>query len=57
MKSRRIPLSAFLLLLSTTAFAQSSAHKMDVPKTPAPKSQAQKSFEILKSLAGEWEGP
>ncbi len=56
MKFRCIPLSAILLLLSTTAFAQ-SAHKTDVPKTPAPKSDAQRSFEILKSLAGEWEGP
>jgi hypothetical protein len=57
MKSHCVTLSAVLLLLSTTAFAQSDAHKMDVPKTPAPKSEAQRSFEIMKSLAGEWEGP
>ena len=56
MKSRFINLSAVLLLLSTTTFAQ-SAHKMDAPKTPASKSDALKSFETMKSLAGEWEGP
>jgi hypothetical protein len=57
MKSRCLTLSAVLLLLSTPAFAQSDAHKMDGPKTSAPKSDAQRSFEILKSLAGDWEGP
>ena len=57
MKPRLISLSAVLLLLSTTAFAQSAAHKMDAPKTRASKSDAQKSFETMKSLAGDWEGP
>lgn len=57
MTSRCITLSAVLLLLSTVAFAQSDAHKMDAPKTPAPTSEAQRSFETMKSLAGEWEGP
>jgi hypothetical protein len=57
MKPRCIALSAVLLLLSTIAFAQSDAHKMDTPKTPAPKSEVQRSFEIMKSLAGAWEGP
>jgi hypothetical protein len=57
MKSRCLNLSAALLLVSSTAFAQSATHEMDAPKTPASKSDAQKSFEIMKSLAGEWEGP
>jgi hypothetical protein len=57
MKPRCIGLSAVLLLLSTTTFAQSTAHKMDAPKAPALKSDAQKSFETMKSLAGDWEGP
>jgi hypothetical protein len=57
MKSRCITLSAVLLWLSTLAFAQSDVHKMDAPKTPAPKSETQRSFEIMKSLAGDWEGP
>jgi len=41
MKSHRFLLSAVLLLLSTVAFAQSDA---------------QKSFDQLKNLAGSWEG-
>src|SRR5437016_12538491 len=43
--------------LSAMAFAQSDAHKMDEPKAPAPKSEAQTSFDALKTLAGDWEGP
>ena len=57
MKPRCINLSVALLLLSATAFAQSHDHKIDAPKTPATKSDAQKSFETMKSLAGDWEGP
>ena len=57
MKSRFISLSIALLLLSATTFAQSHDHKADAPKTPATKSDAQKSFETMKSLAGDWEGP
>ena len=30
---------------------------MDMPKASAPKSEAQISFDTLKSLAGNWEGP
>jgi hypothetical protein len=30
---------------------------MDAPKAAAPKSDAQISFDSMKSLAGEWEGP
>ncbi len=56
MKSRRSTLYAVLLLLFTSAFAQSPAPKSEVPKTAPPKSEAQKSFEALKTLAGEWEG-
>ena len=48
MKSHRFLLSVVLLSLSTTAFAQSAV-------TPAP-SEAQKSFDQLKTLAGSWEG-
>jgi hypothetical protein len=47
MKSHRLMLSAVVLMLvSAVAFAQSDA----------PKSDAQKSFDKLKSLAGSWEG-
>jgi hypothetical protein len=51
MKALRSVLStAVLLSLSTVAFAQSTA-------TPVPPSDAQKSFDTLKTLAGNWEGP
>jgi hypothetical protein len=57
MKSLRLVLSVVLMSLATVAFAQSDAHKMAEPKTPAPKSEAQTSFDAMKSLAGDWEGP
>ena len=49
MKSPRFLLSVVLLSLSIAAFAQSAA-------TAAP-SDAQKSFDQLKTLAGVWTGP
>jgi hypothetical protein len=54
MKSLRFLLPAALLLLATAALAQSDAHKLASDKV-AP-SEAQKSFSLLKSLAGTWEG-
>jgi hypothetical protein len=69
MKFASFSLSVLLVSLSSVAFAQSDAHehgaaastqsdlhKMDSAKTPAPKSEAQTSFDTLKTLAGEWEG-
>ena len=63
MKSLRFMLSVVLMSLSTVAFAQSDAQKSvvrsDVHKPvdkPAP-SEAQKSFDTMKTFAGEWEGP
>ena len=50
-------LSVVLLSLATVAFAQSDAQK-PVAHTDAPKplqTEAQKSFEKLKTLAGSWE--
>jgi len=49
MKSPRFLLSVALLSLSTVALAQTA-------RTPAP-SEAQKSFDQLKTLAGTWTGP
>jgi hypothetical protein len=49
MKSLRLTLSVLLIAVATTAFAQSEA-----PKTPP--SDAQKSFDTMKTLAGNWEG-
>jgi hypothetical protein len=51
MKPYQFLLSAALMSLSTVALAQSAA-----PAPEAPQSEAQKSFDTLKSLAGEWEG-
>ena len=51
MKSLRFMLSVVLMSLSTVAFTQSDAHKME-----APKSEAQISFDTMKTFAGEWEG-
>src|SRR6266567_8472056 len=57
MKSLRFVLFVVLVSLATVAFAQSDAHKMAEAKAPAPKSEAQTSFDTMKTLAGDWEGP
>src|SRR5438445_4350585 len=57
MKSLRFTLPFVLLSLSTLASAQSDAHKLEAQKPDAPKSEAQVSFDTMKALAGEWEGP
>ena len=57
MKSLRFGLSVVLMSLATVTFAQSDAHKIAEPKAPAPKSEAQTSFDAMKTLAGDWEGP
>jgi len=51
MKSLRFVLPLLLIALFTAVLAQSNPQKSD-----APKSEAQKSFEKLKALAGSWEG-
>ena len=48
MKSLRFVLS--VVLISTVVFAQSGAQK------PVAQSDAQKSFDKLKTLAGSWQG-
>jgi hypothetical protein len=54
MKSGRFVLPVVLLFLSTVAFAQSDVQKP--ASKPAP-SEAQKSFDVMKTFAGEWDGP
>jgi len=49
MKSARMLLPIILLSLSAATFAQVSAQK--------PQSEAEKSFDRLKLLAGSWQGP
>src|SRR5258708_33988655 len=56
MKARFV-LPVVLMSLATVAFAQSDANKMAKPEAPAPKSEAQTSFDTMKTLAGDWEGP
>jgi hypothetical protein len=53
MKSGRFVLPV-VLFLSTVAFAQSDVQKS--ASIPAP-SEAQKSFDAMKTFAGEWDGP
>ena len=53
MKSHRLMISAVVLMsLSAVVFAQSNAQKSEVQK-----SEAEKSFDSLKTLAGTWHGP
>jgi phage tail protein X len=47
-------LSAVLMLFAIMAFAQSDVHKSSDKSAP---SEAQKSFDTLKTLAGTWRGP
>jgi hypothetical protein len=54
MKSLRITLFVAVFSLATMAFAQSDAHKHPT-QSDAPKSDAQKSFDQLKTLAGSWQ--
>jgi hypothetical protein len=51
MKALRFWLAVALMSLSSVAFAQS-----DMEKSVAEKSDAQKSFDKMKTLAGSWEG-
>ena len=63
MKSLRFMASLAFMALSTAAFAQSDApspvpqsdmHAHKAAGTPAPSSEAQKSFDTMKTLAGIW---
>jgi hypothetical protein len=54
MKCPRLMLFALLLSLASLGVAQSHS---DMQKIAAAKSDAQNSFDTLKTLAGEWEGP
>lgn len=53
MKSLRFALTLILMALSTAALAQ---HDHTSAPAPAAPSEAQKSFDALKTLAGSWEG-
>lgn len=57
MKVSHLALAAALVLLGSSTFAQVQ-HKMDPPSSAASaKSEAQAAFDLMKTLAGEWEGP
>jgi hypothetical protein len=53
MKPHRFVLTAILMSFSLAALAQ---HEHASAPTPAAPSEAQKAFEVLKTLAGSWEG-
>jgi hypothetical protein len=55
MNPRRFLLPVVLTLLCAMALAQSEAQKPTAAKLPP--SEAQKSFDQLKTLSGSWEGP
>jgi hypothetical protein len=50
-------LSVVLMSLGTAALAQSDSHNMAETKPTALKSEAQISFDTMKTLAGDWVGP
>jgi hypothetical protein len=50
MRPLQISLSVAVISLATMAFARAGT-------TSAPKAEGQESFDIMKSLAGNWEGP
>jgi hypothetical protein len=54
MKSICLMLFVALMSLTTVAFAQHDAHKTAEQVVPP---EAQKSFDTMKGLAGNWEGP
>jgi hypothetical protein len=54
MKSICVMLFVALMSLTSVAFAQHDAHKATDQVTPP---EAQKSFDTMKGLAGNWEGP
>lgn len=54
MRFLRFTLPAVVLLLSSAALAQSDAHEHPASETAAPASEAQKSFDTIKTLAGTW---
>jgi hypothetical protein len=54
MKPLHITLASVVLALATAAAAQSHS---DMAKPAAAQSDAQKSFEAMKALAGDWQGP
>jgi len=55
MKTLRFVLPVVLMSFATAAFAQHDAHKATDDQVATP--EAQKSFDAMKGLAGNWEGP
>jgi hypothetical protein len=55
MRTLGLALTVVLMSLSTLTFAQSDHHNS--PDNPKPPTEAQKSFDTLKTLAGVWQGP
>src|SRR5215472_2388643 len=54
MKSTRILLAMVALSFSAVAFAQADPHAHKAAASTAPPTDAQKSFDMIKTLAGTW---
>jgi hypothetical protein len=55
MKRIRFAMLVILMSITASAFAQSET-KAAAPKSAPPKSEGEKSFDLMKALAGSWEG-
>ena len=53
---RKLTILILMILVATAAVALPQEMKMPAPKTSGPQSDAQKAFEIMKTMAGSWEG-
>src|SRR2546425_10956257 len=49
-------LTLLMILVATAAVGLPQEMKMPAPKTSGPQSDAQKAFEMMKTMAGCWEG-
>ena len=59
MKPKSFALSVIVMSVATVALAQSGGHEHPTgadPKATVAKSDTQKTFDELKTLAGSWEG-
>ena len=56
MRAVHFVLAVALMAPATAALAQSEVHKHESPAAASSPSDAQKSFDLMKTFAGEWEG-
>ena len=49
-------LTLLMILVATAAVGLPQEMKMPAPKSSGPQSDAQKAFEMMKTMAGSWDG-